>query len=711
MNGAALRQRAHGADYDFGHVLNLLWRRKWIPLLGLAAGLGIGLAALVVCPPLYRASASIMLGGATGVTPVAAINGSGNGLLQSEVAIIQSPPVMDKVISSLKLSRDPAFTRARFTDNFNTRDNDENALRERIMRRLDKMVAVGVLPGTSIIDITAHNANPDRAAQLANAVLAAYQQRKVEERFDQSRQIGGWMSKRLEDLKAQAGDAKKELQKFQAKNGLIALGGADMKAERLQMLNRDVAQAQGDIAALTTRLEQSRKAGRSRGGAQSLNDVQASPRINALKANETALSSELAEMQQRYGDLHPKIIAQRAELARVREDIGRETHNIIAGIDQDLAIAKGRLQSLQDQINDVTSNYDVDGRLKMQLQDLEAQVAANDRLYNDFLTKYQDMMAETELRVTDMKVVSTAIIPSTPDQAERIAMVLMLGIAGFFAGLAWVMFRVLWTTGFTTGNQLESMTGYPVFAAVPVAGIRGAAVHHHVVQDPAAILAESLRSLRVSLRLRGDTGRRTRVVAFTSTLPDEGKTSLAVMLAMVAAKSGERVCVVDCDLRRPSLHKAFGIGNARGVADYLSDRLSLDEVIYRKDSSGVHLVTAKSVPSYSLTLLTSGRMERLIANLREQYDLVILDAPSSLAFSDARVLARMVDQTLYVVAWNRTRRDSVLASLKAYADMGYADLALVLNKVDLEEYLRDSAAAVIYQYGHERGAEGAALAT
>jgi capsular exopolysaccharide synthesis family protein len=234
-----------------------------------------------------------------------------------------------------------------------------------------------------------------------------------------------------------------------------------------------------------------------------------------------------------------------------------------------------------------------------------------------------------------------------------------------------------------------------------MAGQSTGAVHHHVTQDPAAILAESLRSLRVSLRLRGESGRRQRVVAFTSTLPDEGKTSLAVMLGMIAAKSGERVCIVDCDLRRPSLHKAFSIGNARGLADYLSDRLSLDEVIHRKDPSGVHLITAKAVPSYSLTLLTSGRMERLIGLLREQYDLVILDAPSSLAFADARVLARMADQTLYVVAWNRTRRDSVLASLKAYADMNYADLALVLNKVDLSEYLRDSAAAVIYQYGQE----------
>ncbi|HEY8963781.1 MAG TPA: hypothetical protein VIN59_04880, partial [Alphaproteobacteria bacterium] len=133
----------------------------------------------------------------------------------------------------------------------------------------------------------------------------------------------------------------------------------------------------------------------------------------------------------------------------------------------------------------------------------------------------------------------------------------------------------------------------------------------------------------------------------------------------------------------------------------LSDRLPLDEVIYRRDPSGVHMITAKAVPSYSLTLLTSGRMERLMNALREQYDLIILDAPSSLAFADARVIAGMVDQTLYVVEWNHTARRSVLASLKNYADLGYEPLALVMNKVALGEYVRDSAAAVVYRYGHE----------
>lgn len=688
MDGAPLRTRTTGHERGALAVLWMLWRRKWIPVMGFILGVALGFAVLSVTPPLYKASAQIMID----------THGVNNGILQSEVQIIKSTPVLSKVAGMLALYRDAEFRRPGLVDSLLHKGNDENALRDRVMRKLDHITSAGVLPDTSIIEMSAHHPNPDRAAQIANALLTAYRERKVDERFEQSRQIGEWMNRRLEEIKAQADDSKQRLADFQATNGLIALGMPDMKAQRLSELNQALGAAQGDVAALSARLEEARNnAGR--------------VNVPALKATEAQLIGELAELQKRYGDKHPKIIAQKKALARVRGDINNQGRNLVVALERDLEAAQGRMATLQNQISDVGATVHVDGRLKLQLKELETDVAVNERLYADFLTKHQDVMAESELRMTDTKVIGMATIPSQPDQGERIKLVVWLGIIGFLLGFATAFLRILLNTGFTHANQLEGMTGYPVFAAVPMAAVNDKGVHHNIAQNPAAILAESLRSLRVALRLRGETGKRPRVIAFTSTLPDEGKTSLAVMLAMIAAKSGERVCIVDCDLRRPSLHKAFGIGNAKGLADYLSDRLGFEDVIYRKDPSGVHLVTAKAVPSYSLTLLTSGRMERFITNLREQYDLVILDAPSSLAFADARVLARMVDQTMYVVAWNRTRRESVLASLKSYADMHYPDLALVLNKVDLAEYLRDSAAAVIYQYGHEQKEQGAAYAT
>ncbi len=694
MDGAVLRTRVQGGmSGGVTSVLESLWRRKWVPLVCLAAGWGLGLLAMAAMPPLYKAQSQIMI----------ETTDRDNGVLQSEVAIATSPPVLSKVAGRLMLYRDPEFSKARLSDKVLLRGGDENAVRDRVMHRLDSMIDVRVKPGTSIIDMVVHNTDPDRAAQIANAVLASYQERKVDERFEQSRQIGIWMTKRLEEIKAEGQTAKQVLEDFHVAHGRLAPGGSQLQAERMVIINRDIANAQNDIATLSSRLEQARGG---KGAGDSFRAVLKSERINALKKTETELSLEVTQMAQRYGDRHPRMIAKKAQLEGVRKSIQAETRRVLQSTAQELQAARDRLQKLESQIEVINTDVDFDSRLTLQMKNLESEIAANDRLYADFQIKYQDVMADAELRGSDMKVISMATIPSQPDQSARIAMAFMLGVFGFVLGFLYVLLRILWAKGFTGAGQLEGMSGYPVFGAIPMAGVKGqTAVHHHVTQDPAAILAESLRSLRVSLRLRGESERRARVIAFTSTLPDEGKTSLAVMLAMIASKAGERVCVVDCDLRRPSLHKAFGIGNARGLADYLSDRLSADDVIHRKDPSGVHLVTAKAVPSYSLTLLTSGRMERLIDSLREQYDLVILDAPSSLAFADARVLARMVDQTMYVVAWNRTRRETVLASLKAYADMGYADLALVLNKVDLNEYLRDSAAAVVYQYGREAGPE------
>jgi len=675
--GAVLRARTHVSGNDFASLVRGVWRRKSVPLLGFLVGAAIGLAGLLVTPPLYSASARIMIGS----------HGDGMGMLRSEMEIIESTPVLSKVAGVLNLYKDHRFTKPNILETAMHQDMEENAVRDRVLRRLAGMVHVSAVEGTNIIDMTVRHPVPDRAAQIANVVLSSYQERKNDERFEQSRQFSAWMGKHLEEIKAQAEDARKKLEDFQVSNSVVPQGMVDTTAERAQNITKEIERTHAQIASLEARLVQEAK----RGGKF------AEPR-GRLKA----LEAQLAEMATRYGEKHPKILGLKAEIARVRSASSGRT-GALSDTQKQIDAAKDRLLALRVQVNDMAADYDTQSGMQLKRRTLESEVLATQHLYENMAVKYQDLQAQTEWQDGGMKVVSMATIPSKPDQMQRFLVVLLLGGLGFLGGLAAVFIRVLWSTGFNTLSQLENMTGYPVFATIPAVDSRGSAVHHSIIKNPAALLAESLRSLRVSLRLRTADGVRRRVIAMTSTLPSEGKTSLAVMLAIVAAKSGERVIVVDCDLRRPSLHKAFGIGNARGLQDYLSDKSGLDETIYRKDPSGVHLITTKAVPSYSLTLLTSGRMEKMIANLREQYDLVILDTPSSLAFADSRLLAHMVDQTLYVVAWNKTRRDSAIVSLKAYADMGYTDLALVLNKVNLEEYLRDSASAVIYQYGQESG--------
>ncbi|MBU6234271.1 MAG: AAA family ATPase [Alphaproteobacteria bacterium] len=672
-NGAPLRKCTHVSGRDFLTLLRFVMRHKWLPFAGMALGFGAGLAALALMPPLYSASTRVMVE---------------RDALRTEAQIVESTPVFEKVAGTLGLYRDPRFAKESVFEKIMQSGDEENALRERVIGRLEKIVSVRALEGTGILDITVRFSNPERAAQIANVVLSAYRERKMDERFEQSREISAWMGKHLESVRKQADDAQKRLQDYQIKYGIATDSDTGARGQ-IQILQSQIEAGEVAIAALKAKLA-------------GMPEPQAKAVSPALKTEEAAIKKQIQIQGQRYGDKHPKMIALNAALQSVRAKLSRKTMDPRKAISAEIADTEDKLGRMRTELEAISKSASEGSKVQYELTALQSEAAANMRLYENMLVKYQNVVADADLQDQGLKIVSMATIPSSPDQQNRLSLLLGLGITGFLIGALVVFIRAFFNTGFTNAAQLEGMTGYPVFAAVPDAAMKGVAIHHTVIEKPAAILAESLRSLRVALRLRSDnTIRGPRVVSVTSTLPNEGKTSLAVMLAMIAAKSGERVCIVDCDLRRPSLHKAFGIGNARGLQDYLNGDSSVEDVIYRRDSSGVHMITAKAAPTYSLTLLTSGRMELLIQDLRDRYDFIVLDAPSSLAFADARVLAKMVDQTMYVVSWNRTRREGVLTSLKAYADMGYENLALVLNKVDLREYLRESASAVVYQYGHE----------
>lgn len=675
---SAPSMRTHIAERGVVTMLRYVVRYKWLPFLGLIIGFCFGLGLLLLVAPDYRASTRVMLD---------------PQIIRTEAEIIKSVPVLSKVAGTLALYKDKRFTEPNIFERIVKTGHDENTQRERVLSRLLRMITVRILDGTAILEISVHHPNPDRAAQIANVVLSSYRERKMDERFEASRELTERAKKNLEAARLKMDSSKSLLHKYRQENSeAIALLDSDGQGES-EALRLSLIDTESRMDALKKKLDKA-EADVSKG--------RTATRKASLKNEEKAILQQLGILGQRYGEKHPKIIALNAALQTVRSKMASSVPDPRTEILSMLAAEEKKLASLEANLERLSKSYSEKTSILSTLSALESDAAIHQRLYENLLMRYQTVEADAEYRESDLRIISMASIPSKPDLDLRVRVVLLLGLLGFVLGAAFVFIKAIFNTGFTSVAQLEGMTGYPVFAAIPETISRKNAVHVTMAEKPAAVLAESLRSLRVALRLRSEGGARgPRVVAMTSTLPYEGKTSLAVMLAMIAAKSGERVCIVDCDLRRPSVHKAYGIGNARGLQDYLTGDSGMDDIIYRRDPSGVHLVTAKAVPTYSLTLLTSGRMEKLIGDLREQYDLIILDAPSSLAFADARVLARMVDQLLYVVAWNSTRRAGVLSSLKAYSDMRYASLALVLNKVEMQEYLRESASAILYQYGQE----------
>src|SRR5690606_7463421 len=303
-----------------------------------------------------------------------------------------------------------------------------------------------------------------------------------------------------------------------------------------------------------------------------------------------------------------------------------------------------------------------------------------------------------DLQVPDSRVISTAtapISPSHPRKALSLALALVLS-AMLGVGLAFLLEYL--DNGMTTARDVEETLSLPHLASIPLvlaekgSGGKPLKPHDYLVQKPLSAFSESLRSLRSALQL-SNVDNPPKVILFTSALPSEGKTTTSVSFARAAAASGLKVVLVDCDVRHPSVHKAFGLATpTAGLVELLAERLDPEAVRIEDDKTSLRILPIATGTANPPDLMASSQMQLLFERLRGEYDLVVIDSAPVLPVSDSRVLARMADQTVFVVRWNETPRDAAQSAIKELRLYG-ADIAgVALAAVD-------TAAQAKYGYG------------
>ena len=327
------------------------------------------------------------------------------------------------------------------------------------------------------------------------------------------------------------------------------------------------------------------------------------------------------------------------------------------------------------------------------LRALEREAEAARQIFDTFLETYKKTDRQEELQESQARVISYAAIPERPSYPNTGLVLSLAMIAALFSGLIFALILEKLDNTYRSAGQLESALGFPCHALVPqVAGLSGPEVAAYILDKPASTVAESVRTMRMAVNLRASQAQRPKVITITSSFPGEGKTTLSLWLARLAAKSGEKVIIIDADLRRPNVHKSLGRENDASLAEYLNGKKKFEEVVRKDDMSGLHMIFGRSLPGHALDLVGSKRMEKLVKSLREVYDLVIIDSAAALAVSDARILATLSDQLLYVVSWDQTPREVVHSGVKQFADMNYTSLGFVLTNVDVERH-------ALYGYG------------
>ncbi|MEM8731894.1 MAG: polysaccharide biosynthesis tyrosine autokinase, partial [Pseudomonadota bacterium] len=332
----------------------------------------------------------------------------------------------------------------------------------------------------------------------------------------------------------------------------------------------------------------------------------------------------------------------------------------------------------------------------VQLRQLQREAEANRLIYENFLTRFKETSEQEDLQQADARLIS----PAKEGRFAGVPDALILGgtgILGLILGFGLLFLFEQLNNTFRSEDEVEDKTGVGVLASLPRFGRRRrrSQVLDYVRENPTSSLAEGIRNLRTALLL-SNVDKPPKVIMVTSSLPAEGKSTTCMLLAEMSTLMGKKAIIVDCDIRRPTLHKTFNVKNEHDIISVLDGSAELEEVIYKDPESDLHVLPAVQSAPQAADILSSQRFADLVQALAERYDIVLLDSPPILLVSDASVVGNHADAAIYAVHWDKTPREAATRGLKQLRDLGIHVNGVVLTLVDRKRQSQYS----YYRYGY-----------
>ncbi len=721
--------------FDLRELGRKLWRRK-----GVIAGtstLLTTLAALYIfqLTPRYTAEAHIVVDPRQ--SKVVDVEAVLSGIrvdywtIQTEIEIIRSRSLARKTIAELGLDGDPKFNGERpepsgvallldprryipeewlavfldpSDDEIPTPERAAEIKQARVTNAFLAALKVAPQRGSRVIKLAFTSEDPRKAAKIVNTLADFYIVAQLEVKFAATQTASKWLSGRLEGLREQLAASEQAVETYRNESGILRGRDVTLAAQDVSQLSTQLAVEHSTLAESEAMLQQMKDLMDSPEGIESVSVVLQSPLIQRLREQEAQLEGKAAELSVTYGELHPTMINARAEVADLRKTVKFEISKIATGMQNEIAVARARVDGLNQRLDALKEEMALLNEKGVQLRALEREADANRMLFETFLIRLKETTAQESFQQSDSAILSRADVPATPSYPNKRRLLLLSLLAAVSLGvlLAFVIEKL--DRGFRSMEQVEQLMGVATLGLVPA--LKGLRKSHttpsrYILAKPGSAYAEAIRSLGTSFLLAA-AGDRPKVILITSALLGEGKTSVTTSLARLQASVGNKVVVVDCDLRRPAVHEEFGVQSSPGLVEVLAGEASLDDVIREDPISGAHFVVAGGRTPSPAELLGSAQMKNLLNTLANSYDLVIIDSSPVLAVSDTRVLARLADKTVFLVRWADTPREIAIAALHQLVDAGADVIGVMLSMVDVKKHARYGYSDSGYYYGSMR---------
>ncbi len=709
-----LAQVAEGSDgsdaIDLRQLQDFFWRRWKLILAAAVAAMALAFFVLLTIAPRYTATAQVLLDptkvkifGAENVLPELNLETT---VVDSQILIIQSSNMLQRVVEKEKLTADPEFGQAPRAGLFSlllglfTSGEGEKVPPARpdgatpadilsSIGRLRGALDVSRLKGTYILSIAVTSQDPVRATRLANAVADAYIDDQLEARYEAAKRASVWLAERMEGLQDQLRLSEEAVSAFRKEHHLQATGGGDGKItisdQQLSDLNAKLIAARADVAGKRAKYEQAIQVTTHGGNLQAIPDVIHSGVISSLRVQQADVARKEADLSAHYGDQHPLVINTRAERRDLERSISAEVQRILVTLKNDYDVAKSFEESLQASLDQATGRTGQDNGVAVRLRQLERVNTANKTLFDNFLSRTNITREQTAFEEREARVISPATNPGAPSFPKKGLVEALAGVVGLLLGVGGSVALEMLNSGFTTPRELEEKLGHPVLAAIPLLADKDRKIDnqvvdpgHYLVAKPLSRYAEVVRAIRVGIRM-ADVDNPAKIILVTSAIPNEGKSTLAQSLAFSAMKAGERVLLIDGDLRHPSLSKSFGLETKPGLVDFLTGAVPFEDALSLQD--GLTFLPAGMKSQNPPDLLGSARFRHLIEKLREVFDCIIIDSSPVAPVIDAKVLSTVADKVVFAVRWQSTRRELVASHIEFFAN-SHKLAGVALNMID-----------------------------
>jgi len=712
---------------DLVGIFAILRRHRWLVVAVTIAGTLLFTLASLLIRPEYTAEAQLVvdprpndvLEELQAMLPGLEVRGSA---IPTTMRLLQSPALHARVMEDLGLFHDPEFNPfARLPEGqaprapreglarilgFVPEDwlvslglaEERRALREDEAARLAREIALArfrkgleIIGDNSSVIVVAYTASdPEKAARIANRIVELFVDEQLKSKLLSTSRVSRWLEERLATLREEVQRAEAAVEKYRAEHNLVSAQreGPTLSDQELADLNKELILAKAELAEKRSKLaliRQLRAAGK---GLDSVPEVAASPVMINLRQQETEVLRREAELSTLYGEKHPRMQQLRREKAELAQKIDAEVNRIVKTIENEARSVAARVAVLERQLAAAKTRTTANREVEVRLRELERQAETSRQLYENLLERYKELQRREKIVEPDVRIVAKATPPASPSSpGPRLFAAVGFGVSllgGFFLALV----RERFDRTFRTGREIEVQLELPVLARVPLLRLRrGQSPARYLLEKPLSLYAESVRGVYTGLRL-GSADRPPRVVCVTSSLPEEGKTTLAVSLALFAARSGKRVLLVDLDLRHPSVHRELGWQARTGVVEYMLGETSLEEVVHHDAGSGVHFVPVKAQTSNPTDVLESAALDELFAFAREHFDLVVVDSAPVLAVTDGKLAALRADRTVFTVRWAHTEREAAEEAVRGLREVGIEPAGAVLTFVDLKKLAR-----------------------